>query len=172
MELKPKIVTEFFDPHVFDDLKNHVTQIRRIFENTPFHDKDAADDDRFNRWYWHNLPLLRELHCKPAIINIASEIFGELVKPSYVFLSMYGKDGICPLHTDRPQCKYTIDYCISQKEPWEIFVNDKPYLLNENDALCYSGTDQPHYRNTIQDGNFCNLAFFHFVPINFVEKLD
>lgn len=170
--MDPKIVRGLLQSEVFDDVKQHVREIRRAFVGTPYHDLNEGMENKFNRWYWHNIPVLRQIHHSPYLKKLANEIFPEPVKPTYVFLSMYGEGGVCPLHTDRPQCKYTIDLCISQREPWEIFVNDKPYVLNENEALAYSGTDHPHYRNVIQEGNFCNLAFFHFVPVDFEGKLD
>lgn len=172
--MQPQIIRPL-ERAAFEDLQRHIREIRRAFEGTPYH--DSAEPMRFNRWYWHNLPLLKKLHAELA--GKASEVFGEKVKPSYVFLSMYGDQGICPGHIDRPQCKYTIDLCVSQGKPWEIFVGDdvndkqgKPYVLNEGDALCYSGTDQWHYRNRIESGNWINLAFFHFVPENFSEGLN
>jgi hypothetical protein len=165
--MNPTIIRPFSDG-VFSDLAGHVREVRRIFEGTPWHDVGAPDKDRFNRYWFHNLPLLVKLHKELKV----DEIFGEPVKPSYVFLSMYGDEGICPLHTDRPQCKYTADLCIDQKEVWPIMVSDEEYLLQPGEALCYSGTDHPHYRNRIQPGNFCNLAFFHFVPVAFEGRLE
>ena len=170
--MKPVILKKFLSEHIYQDLATHVREVRRVFEGTPYHDIDAPMETKFNRWCWHNLPVLMRMHHTPWMRKIADETFGEPVKPSYVFLSMYGEGGICPLHTDRPQCKYTIDLCISQGKPWPIYVDDQPYLLEENEALAYSGTDQPHYRETIQLGNFCNLAFFHFVPCAFDGTLS
>jgi hypothetical protein len=170
--MNPTIIKEVFPGEVFDDLQMHIREVRRAFEGTPFHDRHHDVDNKFNRWYWHNLPLLRRLHYSSHLQRIAETIFPEPVKPSYVFLSLYGEGGICPLHTDRPQCKYTIDLCVSQRNPWPIFVSDQPYLLNPNEALAYSGTDHPHYRNTIDPGNYCNLAFFHYVPVDFQGTID
>lgn len=170
--MRPTIVKNVLPDEVFSDLFVHIREIRRIYEGTPYHDLHHGADNKFNRWFWHNLPLLRRLHYSAALASIAEKVFPEPVKPSYVFLSMYGDGGICPLHTDRPQCKYTIDLCISQKEPWPIYVNDQPYILEPNQALAYSGTDHPHYRNEIDKGNFCNLAFFHYVPVSFEGNID
>lgn len=97
---------------------------------------------------------------------------GRPIKKSYCFLSLYREGGVCPRHTDRPQCKYTIDVCVSQNEPWTIYVDDLPYSLRENDALLYSGTDSPHYRQRMKDGNHCFLVFFHFVDQDFEGPLD
>lgn len=82
-------------------------------------DKDEAD---FVRQYAHNVPFFVNIHRQ--LTDFASQVFGEKVKPSYSFLSMYQDGGICPLHIDRPQCRYTIDYLIrqTQKKPWPINI--------------------------------------------------
>lgn len=127
------------------------------------------DQNNFKRKGAHNLPFFIYIH--KQLEEVASEIFGEPVKASYNYLSLYNENGVCPFHTDRPQCKFTIDYCIDQDQTWDIYVDDKNYTLKPNDALCYSGTDSPHFREKIK-GKYCWLVFFHFVPVNFLERLD
>jgi hypothetical protein len=163
-------------------LKDHVSHVRNCFDwpGVPYHDVNETDPvKKYNRWFWHNLPSLVVLHHDPKIIKYASDVFGENCKPSYVFLSMYGPEGICPSHTDRPQCKYTIDLVINQDAPWPIYIEstapEKSYLLNEGDAIFYSGTDHTHYRNAMNvdsKATFCDLAFFHFVPVTFKGALE
>jgi len=82
------------------------------------------DEDQFVRHYAHNVPFFVGIHKQLA--EFASDLFGEKVKPSYCFLSMYEDNGICPLHIDRPQCRYTIDYLIRQEqsESWPIHIGD------------------------------------------------
>jgi hypothetical protein len=173
VQMEPTILRPFSD-EVYLDLKNHVEQIRRLFEgHTPYHDHLEPDANRFNRWYWHDLPLLVELHNGREFVNMASKFFGEDVKPSYSFLSMYGKDGVCPPHTDRRQCRYTIDICLSQDKPWPINIKGKEITLQEGEAVAYSGTTHHHYRRPMNEygGTFCNLAFFHFVPVAYTGDL-
>lgn len=83
-----------------------------------------TDEGEFVRRYAHNVPFFVGIHRQLA--EFASDLFGEKVKPSYVFLSMYQDNGACPLHIDRPQCRYTIDYLIrqTQPEPWPICIGD------------------------------------------------
>ena len=86
-------------------------------------DRHEPDSPRkFNRRYGHNIPFFTDIHYQLA--DFASDVFRERVKPSYCFLSMYENGGQCPLHIDRPQCRYTIDYLIRQEsnDPWEIKV--------------------------------------------------
>ena len=143
----------------FGELRAEVRRIRATLQEQPYH------SSLFNRWELHDPPCLLELHS--TLRPLAERVSGLNVKPSYAFLSLYGADGICPKHTDRPQCVFTVDLCIEQREVWPLFVDGRPYLLNEGDALCYWGTEQAHWRERIQPGNHCSLAFFHFVPSAF-----
>lgn len=172
----PQVIKPF-SARVLKDLKLHTAEIRRCFDwpGIPYHDKDVPDAQRMNRWFWHDLPLLKKLHNSPQFRALADKLFGEALKPSYVFLSMYGKDGVVPLHTDRPQCYRTIDLQIDSDGLWPIHVDDKPYLLQNGEALCYSGTEQPHFRNPMKDApsvSFMNLAFFHFVSVDYQGPLS
>ena len=106
----------------------------------------GIDEGRFVRTYAHNLAFFAKIHHQ--LTDLASDLFGEPVKPSYCFLSMYKDNGICPLHVDRPQCRYTIDYLIrqTQPEPWPIHISDhmtdeQRAEINETDAGHPQGDD-------------------------------
>lgn len=158
--MTPIIERQLFSPEIHQNIVEFIQSGAFVIDNK---------DNIFNRRNSHNIPYFKHIHNQ--LVEAASDIFGEKVKPSYVYTGLYGDSGVCPFHTDRPQCKYTIDYCIDQDETWDIWVDDKPYTLRPNDALCYSGTDSPHFREKIK-GKYCHLAFFHFVPVDFVGKLD
>ena len=102
----------------------------------------GVDEGEFVRTYAHNVPFFVGIHRQ--LTDLASEIFGEPVKPSYSFLSMYQDDGICPLHIDRPQCRYTIDYLIrqTQPEPWPIRIGD-PMSDDDRRMLDEAGDGHP-----------------------------
>ena len=173
---KPTIIKPFPEDK-FKALQEHVKHIRKLFDapGVPYHDADAPPESRFNRWSWHNAPMMVELHHSPKFIALASKTFGVDVKPSYVYLSMYGSEGVCPKHVDRPQCQYTIDLAVNQDAMWPIYVSDQSYMLQEGEALCYSGTGQEHYRNPMkQDSHatFIDLVFFHWVPTNWMGRKD
>jgi hypothetical protein len=153
------------------------------------------DTEDYHRKFVHNHQAFQIYHHK-KFQKIASGYFEEPLKPSYCFTSMYDKsEGFCPYHTDRAQCYRTVDLCINQNEAWPIYVASKEtdikydysyymskqeyyrslgeqYLLEPGDALLYSGTQFPHWREKIQHDNFCHLAFFHFVPKDFQDGLD
>lgn len=154
----------------------------------------------FSRSYAHNLKFLVETHRQ--LTDFACEVIGEKVKPSYAFLSIYNSKGKCPLHVDRPQCRWTIDYMIEQDvdEPWPIWISE-PLTEHERRRDTYeieteaqaeqviathhwaSVTLEPNdaviYSGTHQwhyrrpiSGRSCSLAFFHFVPEDFDGPLN
>ena len=175
-KIEPIIITPF-NAETFGDIQKHVREIRRLFDwkGIGYHDEKAEVENKFNRWYWHNAPLMVSLHHDAAFLKLVSDICGQKLKPTYNFLSMYGPEGVCPLHTDRPQCQFTVDLCVDQDSTWPIYVDDKPYLLEPGQALIYSGTGQPHYRKPMAEDSkakFCNLVFFHFAPTNWIGSLS
>lgn len=168
-----------FDAIDLNNLVNHAGQIRRLYDwpGIPYHDANEPEAARFNRWCYYQPPVFVAAHRRRDFVAHASKVFGVQVVPSYVFVSLYGPDGVCPPHTDRPQCRYTIDLCLDQDGTWPIYVEDKPYVLDRGDALYYSGSTMLHYRHPMADEpketrpTFCNLAFFHFVPAGFMGPL-
>lgn len=127
----------------------------------------------FNRKHVHNhsSELIKQLHQDFA--KLASEICGVDLKPSYTFMSLYGNNGYCPPHFDRVQCQYTIDLQVNSDGSWPIYVKSDEYILENGDALCYSGTYHFHYRRKMPEKmSFNHLVFFHFVPKDFSGSLD
>ena len=113
----PLIIKGLFDETTYK------TIIKFLDERVPYMSV-GLDTGDFVREYAHNVPFFVNIH--KQLTEFASEKIGVKVKPSYCFLSMYKDNGICPLHIDRPQCRYTIDYLIrqDQKEPWPIHIGD------------------------------------------------
>lgn len=107
---------------LFDD-ETHKAICNFLDERVPLMSV-GVDEGDFVRTYAHNVPFFVKIHRQ--LTDLASDIFGEPVKPSYCFLSMYKDNGICPLHVDRPQCRYTIDYLIrqDQEDAWPIHIGD------------------------------------------------
>lgn len=174
------VVFQPFSRAVHKAIARHVAEVRKLYDwpGMPYHDWDQPPENRFNRWQYHNLPMLVQLHHDPRFVAKVSQLVKEALRPSYVFLSMYGKDGVCPCHTDRPQCYMTVDYMVdtdAEKAPWPIYIEGKAYVLKPGEAVLYSGTGQEHYRKPmgeVSDASFANLAFFHFVPTRFLGSRD
>lgn len=138
----PLVVRQLFDPITHEAIKQFLD------DRVPMMSV-GVDKTDFVRTYAHNVPYFANIHRQLA--EYASDVFGEKVKPSYSFLSMYQDNGICPLHIDRPQCRYTIDYLIrqDQPEPWPILIGD--HMTDEQrQALDESGDGHPKDDEAIQ----------------------
>lgn len=148
--------------------------------------------ERFGRFIVHDLPVFTEL--QHELTDRVSAWAGEPVEPSYNFLSLYTKAGICEPHLDAPSAKWTLDICLDQSEPWPIHlsqivpwpeerresredwqaaIKDDPRLrfssqvLTPGDAILFSGSSQWHYRDALPPGpgkRFCDLLFLHYIP--------
>jgi hypothetical protein len=103
--------------------------------------------------------------CFDKIIDLAKEVFKKDVKPTYAMWGLYrGFRANLPRHIDDNACTYTIDLCLSQKYQWPLWVEGKEYHLDSNQALCYYGEDQYHWRNEFPNPAFneVQMIFFHF----------
>ena len=124
----------------------HQRMIAYLDEQVPYLPV-GLDTDQFVRRYLHNNPFFMHVHGQ--LTELASELCGEPLKPSYSFLSMYDQGGICPLHIDRPQCYRTIDYLIRQSspEPWPIYVGD---LMTDEEVAAVGDDGHPDTPEAIE----------------------
>lgn len=112
------------------------------------------------------LPILAGLANK--LTDTARKVFkSETLMHTYTLFAHYeGQDPIPSLykHKDDNACTYTLDMCVYQNEPWDLFVEDKPYTLYPNQALAYYGNDQMHWREEFPnpESNHVAMIFFHF----------
>ena len=152
---------------------------------------------RFGRLIVHDHPPFTQL--QRSLTGRVSEWAGELVEPSYNFLGLYTKLGVCEPHLDAPWAKWTLDICLGQSEPWPIHfsrilpwpeermeltedwqaeLKSRPGLsfaaqtLLPGDAILFSGSGQWHYRDAMpkrQGKQYCDLLFLHFIPAGTTE---
>ena len=122
----------------------HQKMIEYLDEQVPFLSV-GLDDDNFTRRYIHNDSFFAHVHGQ--LSEFASERVGKKLIPSYSFLSMYDENGVCPLHIDRPQCHFTLDYLIRQSptEAWPIYIAD-PMDDDQRDA-----TDRNKHPDTAEE---------------------
>ena len=112
------------------------------------------------------LSILKEISNK--LIPIAKDIFdSKTLMPTYSLFAHYeGQDPEPSLykHKDNNACTYTIDMCVYQNEPWDLWVENKNYCLYPNQALAYYGNDQFHWREQFPNPktNHVAMIFFHF----------
>ena len=174
-----------FDEATVSELKSLIKQV----DVTRAPDYELRD---FGRFVVHDMPFANVLQEK--ITDLVGELVGEPVEPCYNFLSLYWEMGVCKVHMDAPFAKWTVDYCIEQSSVWPIYFskivpwpedweysgkdwqeairNDprnqfEAQLMQEGEAIVFSGSSQWHYRDPIErvnKSNFCNLIFFHYIP--------
>jgi hypothetical protein len=154
------------DPLVLDNLLNaNDYQKLLTFLDNP---KSFGFDLGFSRYCIGDggLPFLGEL--ANGLIGTAREIFqSDSLMPTYTLFAHYEGQNPPPSlykHKDDNACTYTIDMCVYQKEPWDLWVEDKNYTLNPNQALAYYGNDQYHWREEFPnpETNHVAMIFFHF----------
>jgi hypothetical protein len=112
------------------------------------------------------------------IISYCEEVSGVsgLVLQAYQF-SRYEKfvrdDGVVseprliPHYDGFPEPRFTFDYQIKSNTSWPLFVEGKEFVLNDNQALTFSGTHQIHWRSKKEfgPGEFIDMIFCHlFLP--------
>jgi len=102
-------------------------------------------------------------HCLPK----AREIFGSsTMLPSYSCYVRYkGARANLYRHRDSNACTYTIDLCLTANADWPLVIEDQEYLLNPNEALCFYGEDQLHWRTPFPDkeNTVIDMVFLHYV---------
>ena len=191
-DFRTKRISALFDDATMAAIRHTIATFQ--LTNLEFHELK-----KFGRFVVHDHPFFTELQTKT--IDLVSEAAGEPVEASYNFVSLYKKVGVCSVHMDAPQAKWTLDLCIEQSAPWPIHVSqvvpwperltlpeddwqgaikESPdyeftsYNLEPGEALVFSGSSQWHYRDPMPlDGkqHFCSLVFFHFVPKGMLETL-
>lgn len=120
----------------------------------------------------HDSARSRHMKCNDYITKLgkeleplAKEIFkSNTLKSTYSLYCKYFGNASMEMHKDDNACTYTIDLCVKQDEPWALWVEDLPYVLEENEALCYLGNDQMHGRKpkNLGERNTVEMIFFHY----------
>ena len=194
LRTRPDFCVKTLD-RVFDD--NVMELIRETIRALPPELHEQHEIETFGRIVVHNHPFFNNL--LKTILPLVSELAEEPLEPSYNFLSLYTRFGVCHPHMDSPAAKWTLDLCIDQSDVWPIYFSqvvpwpetfscdDKdwqnvikkspdlkfsPYNLRPGEAVLFSGSSQWHYRDSLTNvatGAFCNLLFFHFFPAGMSE---
>lgn len=168
LDFKTREIGKVFDQRTFEEIRDVVKGVKTS-------DYEKHELLKFGRLVVHNLPFFNRL--QESLVDLVSESVGEEVESGYNFLSMYLNFGVCKVHMDAPQAKWTLDVCIDQtvtwpiylsqvqlwpehfesreKEDWEDLVLKDPrnsftgYVCQPGDGLVFSGSSQWHYRDRI-----------------------
>ena len=110
-----------------------------------------------------NLPILKDLLY--SNLDVARKTFGnDKIIPTSAFFAHYEGDSKLDKHKDAFSGTHTIDIPIYQTEPWDLYIEDVPYCLKENQAIFFLGEELFHWRNPLKNSNahfaaiFCHYA--------------
>jgi hypothetical protein len=104
---------------VFDD--DTLDKIRQAVRALKPAEMELHEARQFKRLLVHDHPYFTAL--QQELTALVSESAGEAVEPRYNFLSLYTAMGVCPVHMDAPEAKWTLDLCLNQSEPWPIYFS-------------------------------------------------
>jgi hypothetical protein len=138
-----------------------------------------GDSQSPRRYVAHNESVVRFFHRQ--ITDTLSEVVGEPLKPSYVYLASYLSGAELKKHTDREQCEFSVTLCLDfapepvRETPWPIQLDTPSGQVTVyqalGDGLAYRGTQLPHYRTVLPEGQTSTSIFFHYVRANFSGSL-
>ena len=159
----------------------HVAALRRYYRYMIRSGNIYLGDAQSSRRYVaHNEPVARFFHHQ--LMSTLSQIAGEPLKPSYVYLASYLSGAELKKHIDREQCEFSITLCVDfspepeMATPWPIQLDTSNGSVTVNqmigDALTYRGTQLPHYRDRLPEGQSSTSIFFHYVGADFSGPLD
>jgi len=166
-DFQVKVIERVFDEKTLEE-------IRRVVKSLKPSDIEMHEAKSFKRFVVHDNPFFTEL--QKQIIPLVSAAAGEPVEVSYNFLSLYSAMGVCPVHMDSPEAKWTLDVCLDQSVTWPIYFSRphawseietqnwsdenwaeniknsptadfKSYILEPGQAILFSGSSQWHYRD-------------------------
>jgi hypothetical protein len=128
--------------------------------------KSFKYEDFYSRYITSDNSTLELKKFHNYLLNLAREVFqSPTLLPTYACFAHYeGPNANLFKHKDTNACTYTVDFCLSQITPWDLWVEGKPYTLHPNQALAYYGNDQQHWREefTNKQNNRVQMIFFHF----------
>lgn len=159
----------------------HLAELRRYFRRQIRTGKVRLGDGQSPlRYIAHNDPAARFLHVQ--LSKAVSELVGERVKPSYVYMASYKGGARLDRHTDREQCEFSITLCLdyapepSGATPWPLYLDTARGTTTIyqaiGDGLVYRGRALPHYRKTLAQGNTSTSLFLHYVSEDYAGSLE
>ena len=97
------------------------------------------------------------------------KIVGKKLIPQYTYARIYKNGSDLKIHSDRPECQYSVTLCLGgeYEKPWPIFIKDyagksHEVPLDVGDMVVYHGTELEHWREKFE-GNTQYQLFMHYV---------
>ena len=96
-------------------------------------------------------------------------IVGKRLIPQYTYARIYKNGSDLKIHSDRPECQYSVTLSLGgdYEKPWPIWIKDyagksHEVPLDEGDIVVYHGTELEHWREKFE-GNMQYQLFMHYV---------
>ena len=127
------------------------------------------------------------LYCEAASLFFQARLVPALtplvameIQPSYTWLFRYRPGAQLERHTDRPQCRWNLSLLVDDEADtedtrWPLFFEGaegrRGVDLEMGDAVLYSGTDTPHWRERLVGDTGITLMLCHYVDQTFRGSL-
>ena len=121
------------------------------------------------------------LYIQDQLVRFLDRIVPVPIKPSYCWFFRYRPSAVLERHVDRPQCRWNVSFAVDaspdtgRSGAWplcfEVAGRTHSVLLGSGDAVLYSGTDLPHWRDELPAGRTVSMCFFHYVDADFQGEL-
>ena len=154
MRPEPIVIDKVFEDDVFVPFQKY------LFE---YPKEGHMYDPGFGRYVFTSDEI--EKHAEMLLPQARSLFKSQTLLPTYALFAHYkGPRANLKKHIDNNACTYTIDMCVYQNQTWDLYVENKAYTLEPNQALAYYGEDQEHWREKFPNPNTQNVAmiFFHY----------
>jgi hypothetical protein len=103
------------------------------------------------------------------------------VQSTFCWFSRYRSGAVLKRHRDRPQCLWNLSFAVDgDPDPgrdgawplwFEIGGEARSVRLGLGDAVLYSGTELPHWRDELPQGRTAGMCFMHYVDLSFQGDL-
>ena len=97
------------------------------------------------------------------------KIVGKKLIPQYTYARIYKKGSDLKIHSDRPECQYSVTLSLGgdYEKPWPIWIKDyagksHEVSLDQGDMVVYHGTELEHWREEFE-GDTQYQLFMHYV---------
>jgi len=152
------IIKDFFSESEIEDIYRHVSE-------TP-DDKKHLVDSFGHVAYFSGLPdnVIKKIE------QVAAQNYDKKIRLEAVCYARYSlehgiKPKLFPHYDDTfEDPRLTVDIQLRASKPWAIVVEGRPYVLENNQALTFSGTHQIHWREktVFESDDYVDMIFCHF----------
>jgi len=141
------------------------------------------EQGKIDRRYMHNDPAGRIV--QRALLPAVEALVGAPLKPSYSYASLYREGAALPVHTDRPQCQFTLSLLIDHRptpadgiSPWALRIcprhDPAPLDIFQRigGGFLFRGRELAHGRQALPIDQTCWTLLAHYVDLEFAGTLD